>query len=157
MAKKLYKFYVGIDIAKQKLDIAISNHSELFQIINDEQGFKELVEKLPAKKTTLIVMEASGGYEKPIVNFLQRKKYHVAVVNAKRVRDFAKASGKLAKTDSIDAAVIMAFAGAFNPDPKPTPSLEQNERLGYLNRRAQLVLMIANEKQHLEQSPKEFH
>ena len=127
MAKKLYKFYVGIDIAKQKLDIAISNHSELFQIINDEQGFKELVEKLPAKKTTLIVMEASGGYEKPIVNFLQRKKYHVAVVNAKRVRDFAKASGKLAKTDSIDAAVIMAFAGAFNPDPKPTPSLEQND------------------------------
>lgn len=157
MTKNPYKFYVGIDVAKMKLDVAQSKNNELFQATNDENGFKELVKKLPSKKVTLIVMEASGGYEKSLVTFLQKKKYHVAVVNAKRVRDFAKASGKLAKTDSIDSTVIMTFGKAFNPTPQSESSLEQKERLSYLNRRTQLVLMIATEKQHLEQSPKELH
>jgi transposase len=157
MTKKSYKFYVGIDVAKPKLDIAISNNDNLLQMANNEDGFRELVKQLPSKNKTLIVLEASGGYEQSVTNYLRRKRYDVAIVNAKRVRDFAKASGKLAKTDSIDASVIMAFGNAFNPTPQPSPTSDEKERLNYLNRRSQLVLMIATEKQHLEQSPTEFH
>jgi transposase len=157
MTKKTYKFYVGIDVAKQKLDVAISNRDSLFQIANNKEGFSELVKSLPTKKKTLIVLEASGGYEQSVVNYLQRKMYDVAIVNAKRVRDFAKASGKLAKTDGIDANVIMAFGCTFNPVAQPISTPDEKERLNYLNRRSQIVMMIAKEKQHLEQSPSDFH
>lgn len=157
MTKNLYKFYVGIDVAKLKLDVAMSHHDNLFQIGNNEGGFRELVKKLPNKNRTLIVMEASGGYERSVANYLCYKKYNVAIVNAKRVRDFAKASGKLAKTDSIDADAIMSFARALNPLPQPLSTPDEKKRINYLSRRSQLVLMIATEKQHLEQSPEEFH
>src|SRR3990167_1850522 len=155
MTKKSYKFYVGIDVAKHKLDVAMSNHDNMLQIANEEDSFKELVKQLPSKSKTLIVLEASGGYEQLVANYLRRKMYSVAIVNAKRVRDFAKASGKLAKTDSIDANVIMAFAEAFNPAPQQFSTADEKKRLDYLNRRSQLVLMMATEKQHLELSPNE--
>lgn len=156
MSDQTYKFYIGIDISKHKLDVAISNAHNVLQFINNEAGFKELIKQLPNKKHSLIVLEASGGYEKSAANYLRSKKFNVAIVNAKRVRDFAKASGKLAKTDCIDANVIMAFAKAFNPIPQTLALPEEQERLNYLNRRSQLVKMIATEKQHLEQSP-DFH
>jgi len=157
MSDQMYKFHVGIDVSKRKLDVAISNSHHLLQVANEEAGFKELIKKLPNKKHCLIVLEASGGYEKSVANYLRSKKYNVAIVNAKRVRDFAKASGKLAKTDHIDANVIMAFAKAFNPAPQALATPTEQERLNHLNRRSQLVKMIATEKQHLEQSPKDFH
>jgi transposase len=156
MTKSAYKYYVGIDVAKNQLDIAINVNNDLSQFSNDLEGFKELTKKLPSKKSTLIVLEASGGYEKTAANFLRRKKYHVAVVNAKRVRDFAKASGKLAKTDSIDSKVIMEFAQTFNPTPQALPSNQQEKLNAALNRRHQLVKMITTEKQHLEQAPEEY-
>lgn len=157
MNKKTYKFYAGIDVAKHKLDIAMSHIQHLAQVPNNEDGLREMVKELPNKKRTLIVLEASGGYEQLTANYLRRKNYNVAIVNAKRVRDFARASGKLAKTDSIDANMIMDFAKAFNPVPQQASSPGETERLNYLNRRTQLVQMIALEKQHLEHSPKEFH
>jgi transposase len=154
MIEKIYKFYVGIDVAKHKLDVSVSNRIDLFQVTNNEDGFKALTKQLPSKKNTLVVLEASGGYEQLVANHLRHKKYQVSIVNAKRVRDFAKASGKLAKTDRIDASVIMTFARAFNPIPQPVPTFAEKERLVYLNRRSQLVAMIAIEKQYLEKSPK---
>lgn len=157
MADKSYKFYIGIDVSKHKLDILASNCTSLFQVSNNEEGLKGVIKSLPSRKNSLVVLEASGGYEQFAANYLRRKKFNVAVVNAKRVRDFAKASGKLAKTDSIDASVIMAFGKAFNPTPQPPPTTEEEDRLAYLNRRSQLVKMIATEKQHLEQSPQHFH
>src|SRR5580704_7544837 len=115
MTNNVYKFYIGIDVSKTKLDVAMSNNNLFLQISNDKTGFEELVKSLPSKKQTLIVLEATGGYEKIAANYLRQKKFNVAVVNAKRVRDFAKASGKLAKTDSIDAETIMHFGKTFNP------------------------------------------
>lgn len=157
MANNSYKFYIGIDVSKAKLDVAMSNNDTLLQIPNDQEGIKNLIKKLPPKKYSLIILEASGGYEKFAANHLRHKKFNVAVVNAKRIRDFAKASGKLAKTDSIDANVIMSFGKAFNPTPQALSTPVEEERLKYLNRRSQLVKMIATEKQYLEQSPQDFH
>lgn len=157
MANQTYKFYSGIDVSKHKLDVTMSNSDTLFQVANNEKGFKELVKALPSKKNNLIVLEASGGYEKLVANYLRGKKFNVAIVNAKRVRDFAKASGKLAKTDGIDANIIMLFGKAFNPIPQSHVKADEEERLNQLNRRSQLIKMITVEKQHLEQASKDFH
>jgi len=156
MTEKIYKFHVGIDVSKNKLDV-VTSHGKLAQVTNDELGLKDLIKQLPRKKCTLVVLEASGGYEQLATNYLRHRKFDVAIVNAKRVRDFAKASGKLAKTDYIDAGVIMAFGKAFNPIPQSPVTTTEKSRLNYLNRRTQLVKMIATEKQHLEHSPKELY
>lgn len=141
-----------MDVSKAKLDVALSNNNSLLQFSNDEQGLKDLIKQLPTKKRSLIIMEASGGYEKYAANYLRQKKFNVAVVNAKRVRDFAKAGGNLAKTDSIDAQVIMQFGKAFTPIAQSLASPEEELRLHDINRRTQLVRMIAMEKQHAEQA-----
>jgi transposase len=152
MTKNAYKFYIGVDVSKARLDVALSKNNSLLQFSNDQNGLKELTKLLPTKKHTLIIMEASGGYEKYASNYLRRKNFNVAVVNAGRVREFAKASGKLAKTDVIDAKVIMEFGQAFNPMPQTLASVEEDDRLQDINRRAQLVRMITLEKQHAEQA-----
>jgi len=150
MTNSVYKYYVGIDVSKAKLDIAISKQESNLVFGNKEEDFKELIKALPAKKRTLIILEATGGYEKLVANYLRKKKFAVSVVNAKRVRDFAKASGKLAKTDKIDARTIMLFGQAFNPFPQALVCESQEERGQLIIRREQLVRMIALEKQHLE-------
>ncbi len=156
MTKPAYKYYVGIDVAKNKLDVVLSVNNDLLQFSNDLDGFKGLIKKLPSKKNTLIVLEASGGYEKAAANFLQRKGHQVAVVNARRARDFAKASGKLAKTDGIDAKVIMMFGEAFDPIPQALPTKQEETLNAALGRRNQVVKMIAIEKQHIEHAPEEY-
>lgn len=150
MIDNSYKFYVGIDVSKTMLDIAVDDSNSLLQFSNDEEGLKKVIKMLPRKKQTLIILEATGGYEKFAANYLRRKKFAVAVVNAKRVRDFARASGKLAKTDGIDSRVIRLFGKAFNPPPQPLASEEESQRQQNISRRDQLVRMIAMEKQHLE-------
>ena len=141
-----------MDVSKAKLDVSITNTPTIFQFSNSEKGLKELAKVLPKKKQTLIILEATGGYEKLAANYLRKKGFAVSVVNAKRVRDFAKASGKWAKTDRIDAETIMQFGKAFNPTPQPLGSLDEEKRLQAINRRDQLVKMIILEKQHLEHS-----
>lgn len=150
MIDYVYKFHVGIDVSKTMLDVAVSSSNPLLQFSNSAEGLKELIKLLPRKKQTLIILEATGGYEKLVANYLRQKKFAVAVVNAKRVRDFAKASGKLAKTDRIDAKIIRMFGKAFNPIPQPLASEEENQRQQNISRRDQLVRIIAMEKQHLE-------
>lgn len=150
MSENAYKFYVGIDVSKATLDVAITNNQSLLKFSNNEDGLKDLIKNFPPKKSSLIILEATGGYEKLVANYLRQKKFNVAVVNAKRVRDFAKASGKLAKTDGIDARVIMMFGRAFNPAPQPLISKEADLLQQNINRRDQVVRMIAMEKQHLE-------
>ncbi len=156
MAYNRYKFYVGIDVSKSKLDSFMSTTNSLLQFSNDQDGLKELIKILPSKKNSLIIVEATGGYEKFAANYLRHKKFNVAVVNAKRVRAFAKAGGKLAKTDGIDAEVIMMFGRSFNPTAQPLASEDEEKRLQSINRRAQLVRMMSMEKQHLEHAPKQM-
>jgi transposase len=150
MSENAYKFHVGIDVSKATLDVAITTNQSLLKFSNHEDGLKEMVKILPSKKSSLIIFEATGGYEKLAVNYLRRNKFNVAVVNAKRVRDFAKASGKLAKTDGIDAQTIMMFGKTFNPVPQALISEKENQLQHNINRRNQVVRMITMEKQHLE-------
>lgn len=152
MTDILYKIHIGIDVSKAKLDVVMSNNNSLLQFSNDEVGLKQLIKQITSKKRSLIILEATGGYEKFAANYLRRKKCNVAVVNAKRVRDFAKACGKLAKTDGIDARTIMMFGKALDPAPQVLASEEEDKRQQSINRRAQLVRIIAMEKQHSEHS-----
>ena len=152
MSNNSYKFYIGIDVSKAKLDVALGDGTVPLVVLNDSDGLKRLLKQLPAKEESLIILEASGGYEKYAADYLRRNGFKVAIVNPKRVRDFAKAAGKLAKTDCIDAQIIRNFGQAFNPLAQPPLTQAEAERLQTLNRREQVVRMITLEKQYLETS-----
>jgi transposase len=153
MDKKTYKFYVGIDVSKNFLDVAL-DEGKVLQVPNDETGLKQLLKILSFDQDCLVVMEASGGYEKLCAKWLKGRGFSVAVVNAKRVRDFAKAAGKLAKTDNIDAQMIKLYATTFNPPAQPPITQEQEDLEAYTTRRRQLITMLTQEKQHLAQANK---
>ena len=144
-----YRFNIGIDISKKKLDISFSDN-ETARYDNDLSGFKQLLKRLSNRKTVRVVMEATGGYERPLVSFLQEKGIAVSIVNAKRVRDYAKALGKLAKTDEIDSHVIRLFAEAINPNVTEKLTESQQSLDSLTLRRNQLVKQRAMEKQHIE-------
>lgn len=150
MTEIVKKFYVGIDVSKASLDVAISDVNEIARYTNNESGLKKLIAVLSAQEITLIVMEASGGYEKYCANWLRENGYKVAVVNAKRVRDFAKAGGNLAKTDKIDARVIQEYGCVFNPRAQDVVGIAQAELSQHAKRRGQLINLLTIEKQHLE-------
>lgn len=150
MNKTSYDFYIGVDVSKATLDVQSSHPKKAFQASNDEAGLKRLMKEIPAKKNGLIIMEASGGYEAFSANWLRKKGFKVAIVNAKRVRDFAKAGGKLAKTDRMDAEAIMEYGQAFNPEPQALESMLQTGLIVCGKRRKQLIQMLTMEKQHLE-------
>jgi transposase len=107
--------FVGIDIAKRTLDVCIHPEGKQFSLAYDEEGLKQLLAHLPPKGTCLIVMEATGGYQRRVVAELAEAKHYVAVVNPRQVRDFARGLGILAKTDRIDASVIACFGQQVRP------------------------------------------
>jgi transposase len=149
MTNITYQFNIGVDIAKQKLDVSFSDQ-RVVSFENNLAGFKLLLKEIENKSQTRVVMEATGGYEKPLAHFLQDQGVAVSIVNAKRVRDYAKALGVLAKNDVIDAKVIRLFADAVNPTLLPTASDTQQALDAQVHRREQLVKQRAMEKQHLE-------
>jgi transposase len=149
MTNITYQFNIGVDIAKQKLDVSFSDQ-RVVSFENNLAGFKLLLKEIENKSQTRVVMEATGGYEKPLAHFLQDQGVAVNIVNAKRVRDYAKALGVLAKNDVIDAKVIRLFADAVNPTLLPTASDTQQALDAQVHRREQLVKQRAMEKQHLE-------
>jgi transposase len=113
--------YVGIDVAKNRLDIAMRPSGECQQVGNDEQGIRYAVSRLRKVRPTLVILEATGGLEQPVAAALALAGLPVAVVNPRQVRNFAKAVGKLAKTDTLDAKVLPHFAEAVRPEPRPLP------------------------------------
>jgi len=113
--------FVGIDVSKARLDIATRPQSARWQAENREPGITSLVDKLQQLKPTLIVLEATGGYETAITAALAAAGLPVAVINPRQVRDFAKSVGRLAKTDKIDAAVLAHFADAVRPELRQLP------------------------------------
>ena len=144
---------IGVDVAKLKLDIAL-NDKKVVTLANEETEFKKLLQQLPNKNELCFVMEASGGYERRFADFLIREKIQFAIINAKRVRNFAQAMGQLAKTDKIDAKIIRQYAQiAYTNDSlhvrNPKTELEQSLE-SLLRRRNQLVQQRSIEKQHLE-------
>jgi transposase len=141
--------YIGIDVAKATLDVAIGSDGEVVQVENNEAGVGELLQRLLEVAPTLVVLEATGGYESLVAGAVAGRGIAVAVVNPRQVRDFAKATGVLAKTDRIDARVLARFGEAVRPEPRPLPTEEMKELEEYLSRRRQLVDMLTMEKNRL--------
>ena len=137
--------YVGIDVAKDRLDVHVRPTGEAFIVARDGEGLAALVIRLGALAPRLVVLEATGGFEVTVASALAAAKLPLAVVNPRQIRDFARATGKLAKTDALDAAAIAHFAEAIRPEPRLIAD-EQAQALGELvARRRQVVEMIGAE------------
>jgi len=138
--------WVGIDVSKRCLDVAVRPTGETFSIDNDDTGIKNLTKTLAKRSPQLIVLEATGGHEYAAAYALMKAGLPVAVVNPRQVRDFARAVGKLAKTDPIDAKILAHFGEAVQPPARPVPD-QQLEEIGHLvTRHRQLVQMIVAEQ-----------
>lgn len=143
--------FVGIDVAKSWLDVAWLGGPTL-RIDHNEEALSGLIERFRCQQPSLVVMEATGGLESELASALAAAGFAVAVVNPRQVRDYAKACGRLAKTDRIDALILAAFAAAIRPQVRELPD-EQTRALGdLLARRRQLVEMRVQEKLRLQRA-----
>jgi transposase len=145
--------FVGIDVSKDHLDAHLRPSAEAVRVANDEAGIAALLARLAAAPPTLVVVEATGGYEAPLVAALAVAARPVAVVNPRQVRQFAAATGRLAKTDRIDAAVLAHFADAVRPDVRPLPDADTQALAALVGRRRQLVEMRTAESNRLGTAP----
>lgn len=145
--------YVGIDVSKANLDVAVLPADECWASPNNEAGIAELVKRLKRHRLALIVVEATGGLEMPVVAELAAAKLPVVVINPRQVRDFAKATGKLAKTDILDARVLAQFGQAIQPEVRPLKDAQHQALSALLTRRRQLVVMLTAEKNRLGATP----
>jgi transposase len=143
---------VGVDVSKQHLDIAFDDQVKTRRCANTAAAIQELVAELQAMGTPLVVAEATGGYELALVRALQGAGLAVAVVNPRQVRDLARARGRLAKTDAIDARTIAFYGAVMQPRPLPAPVAGRDAFAALVGRRRQLVEMITAEKNRLEQA-----
>jgi transposase len=143
--------FVGIDVAKAELVVSVLPAMERFTVANDERGVRTLVERLRAIGPQLIVLEATGGYELLSVAALAAAALPVVVVNPRQVRDFAKATGQLAKTDRIDADILARFADVVRPAVRVIADAEAQELDALLARRRQLLEMLQAERNRLGQ------
>ncbi len=141
--------FVGIDVAKSTLDVCIEPASKTWHVQYDDESIGELVKQLKDIAPTLIVMEATGGLEVRIASELASAHLPVSVVNPRQVRDFAKATGKLAKTDAVDAAVLAGFARAIRPQVRPLKDADTRALDELVSRRRQLVTMRVQESLRL--------
>lgn len=141
--------FVGIDVSKEKLDVAVRPSGELMRFSNDEDGISVMVDFITPFSPLLIVLEATGGLETASVGMLAAKGLPVVVINPRQIRDFAKATGRLAKTDAIDAHVIAQFGEAVRPEIRPLKNEETRELNALITRRRQIVEMITAEKNRL--------
>jgi transposase len=142
---------IGVDVAKAELVIAARPSGERWTVANDERGIRTLVERLRRDAPELIVLEATGGYELLAVGALAAAQLPVVVVNPRQVRDFARATGQLAKTDRIDADLLGLFAERVRPAVRPLADAEAQELDALLARRRQLLEMLQAERNRLGQ------
>lgn len=146
--------FIGIDVAKQQVEVAVRPTGERWRVATDAASLAGLVARLRALGVALIVLEPTGGYEMPVVAALSAAQLPVVVVNARQVRKFAGALGKLAKTDAIDAAVLAHFAEAVKPEVRPLADELTQTLQGWLGRRRQLLEMLQAEEQRLAMAPR---
>jgi transposase len=146
--------FIGIDVSKARLDVAMRPSAEKLSVSNDEAGIQALVKRLSELKPVLIVLEATGGLERSVSGTLGSAQLPVVVVNPRQVRDFAKALGQLAKTDRIDAEVLAHFAEVIRPPLRPLPDKVSLELRALIARRRQLIEMIVAEKNRLSAASK---
>jgi len=141
--------YVGIDVSKSRLDIALGEDGEVWHVRNDGEGFETLVKKLEEIEPKMIVIESTGGYERPAMYAMGNAGLPVAQVNPRRVREFAKAIGLLAKTDKIDARLLARFGRDAKPNLTNLPTEEEQYLSELLSRRRQILDMITAENNRL--------
>jgi transposase len=146
--------YIGIDVAKDILDVAAHFSKRGWQFSNDQSGINQLTEILKTIPVALIVVEAIGGYEMPAAYALKKAGLAVAIINPREGRDFARATGKLAKTDKIDARTLAYFAAVIKPDPRPLSNEQAQELEALMARRAQVIEMLTAEKNRLHLAQK---
>jgi len=140
---------VGIDVAKDSFQVA-SNPSGLnLSLLNDPDGRQKLLDTLQAYRITLVVLEATGGYERGLVADLLQAHYNVVVANPRQVRDFARGMGQLAKTDPIDASVLAKFGRIVAPKPRPQPTEQTMDLAELVSRRQQLNGLLTQEANRL--------
>jgi transposase len=144
--------FIGIDVSKASLDVAVHGKAIRLQVENNEQGTQKLIEQLKALTPELIVLEPSGGYERLCVGALAQAGLPVAVVNARQIRAFAVATGVLAKSDAVDARVLAHFAAAVRPIVRALPDAQRQVLDELMGRRRQLMGMLVMEKNRLGQA-----
>jgi len=137
--------FVGIDVSKATLEVCIDPIGQMSGIAYDEEGTRQIASRLKEINPTLIVIEATGGLEVRIASELAGQGLPVAVINPRQARDFAKATGRLAKTDQVDAAVLAAFARAIRPQARPLQDADTRALNELVSRRRQLVDMRVQE------------
>ncbi len=145
--------FIGIDVSKRSLDVSLGKEGEYFTVGNDEKGIAALVERLKGVEPTLIVLESTGGLERMALMELYSEQLPVALVNPGRVREFAKSTGRLAKTDKLDARILAHFAEAVRPPVVVLPSEEEQFLSALMTRRRQVLEMLTSEKNHLSSTP----
>lgn len=143
--------FVGIDVAKDRLDVHLRPAGEAFTVARDGEGIEALVDRLATLKVELVVLEAAEGFETVVAAGLAAAGLPLAVVNPRQIRDFARATGRLAKTDPLDAAVIAHFAEAVRPQPRPVASAEAHALGERVARRRQLIEMMTAERNRRRQ------
>jgi transposase len=146
--------FVGVDVAKAQLDVALRPTGERWAVPNDETGIAVLVTRLQAVQPTLIVLEATGGSHRAVVAALAAAALPLVVINPRQVRDVAKATGPLATTDVLDARAVAHVAEAVRPAPRPLPDAQTEELRALLARRRQLMAMRTTEQNRLENAPR---
>ncbi len=143
------KVFVGVDVSKDNLDVAIGAAKDIITFANDQKGVDALVKKLSRIHPALTVFESTGGYELLAASCLAEAGLAVVIVNPRQVRNFAKATGILAKTDAIDARVIARFAEAVKPEVRPLKDRQTSELTALVTRRRQIIEMIVAEKNRI--------
>jgi len=151
------EIFVGLDVAKAQLDVAVRPSGEGWSTPNDEAGIAQLVARLRALRPALVVAEATGGFEHAAIAALAAVGLPVVVANPRQVRDFARATGQLAKTDQLDAGILALFAERVRPTPRPLPDAAAQLLDALLTRRRQLLEMLVAEQNRLGFAPKPLH
>ena len=141
--------WIGIDVSKATLDVCALPSGAAWQVANRDAAIETLVEHLAAGEAERIVLEASGGYELLVVAALAHRQLPVVVVNPRQVRDFARATGQLAKTDRIDAHILARFGEVIRPELRPLPDATTRAMRGLVSRRRQLQDMLIAEQHRL--------
>jgi len=154
MAEKLY---VGIDVAKRSLEVALGAGGEVLSESNDVQGCARVRRRLSGLKPELVVLEASGGYERGLVGELGAAGLPVVVVNPRQTREFARALGRLEKTDKVDALMLAEFAQRIEPEVRQLPDEQTSALAALMARRRQLLEMLVAEQNRLGQAPQLLH
>lgn len=145
--------FVGIDVAKDQIDVCLQPADIYRTFPNEKKGFDELQKLLAHQRITLVVLESTGGLEIPVTVSLGCAGIPIAIVNPRQVRDFAKAAGRLAKTDRLDAAILAQFGAAIRPAAQTLRGDDHRALPASMTRRVQIIEMIVSEKTRLSSVP----